>query len=68
MTRKFTRPTKREIRNPWINKPKGKGARFPAEWHMRTKKERALGRAIFGCETVKDLALRLKLVYQRYPD
>jgi hypothetical protein len=54
------------MRNPWINKTKGRGRRFPIEWHMRTKRERALGRAIFGCESVKDLVIRLKLAYERY--
>ena len=66
MSPKFTRPTRREIRNPWIDKAKGRGKRFPIEWHMRTKKERAIGRAIFAAESVKDLAIRLNIAYSRY--
>jgi hypothetical protein len=51
--------------NPWFHKPKGRGRRFPVEWHMRTKKERAIGRAIAGCESVKDLAIKLRIIESR---
>lgn len=56
---KNRKPTRSETRNPW---PKG----APKEWHMRTAKERALGRAVYGCESVKDLVLRLKIAYNQY--
>ena len=39
---------------------------FPVEWHMRTPKERAIGRAIADCQSVKDLRLRLTIVEQRF--
>ena len=65
---KQTKPTRAQMRNPWIDKAKGRGRRFPCEWHARTKRERAMGRAIAGCESVKDLAIMLRLVEQRYPE
>jgi hypothetical protein len=60
------KPTRAQMRNPWFDTAKGRGRRFPCEWHARTKKERAIGHAIAGCESVKDLAIRLRLVEQWY--